>query len=429
MGEGWARAVLPGGYQADDRAGECGARRQLRHSDAAVRQSVPASAGLALVVRHRRGRQVRDGQARRNATTRFSDRRRVELDLGSTDEITAFGVGDHRALKGTVPMGILRWLEDGRRDLGYGLRTLLRTPSFTAVAVVTLALGIGSVTVIYSVVRNVLLDPFPYTDSRRMVDVVVRDASNRILRGPLPAPEFLDYQEHTTVFEDVVGTLTEPMQWVNDTGAERLSVAWMTPNGFSFLGVRPLAGRVFGPADAAADAAPVAVLNHRTWMTLFGGDPSVVGRSIVLNGQPRTIIGIMPPRFEWHVADLWIPGALSRTDPPGEQRSSRWFQARLRRGVTIKSAETEFRVLAARRATERPRDYPEGSRIQVITVIDWVVGQFRAVLYTLFAAVGLLLVIACCNVANMLLARATAREREMSVRLSLGATRGRVVRQ
>lgn len=326
-------------------------------------------------------------------------------------------------------MGILRWLEDGRRDLGYGLRTLLRTPSFTAVAVVTLALGIGSVTVIYSVVRNVLLDPFPYTDSRRMVDVVVRDASNRILRGPLPAPEFLDYQEHTTVFEDVVGTLTESMQWVNDTGAERLSVGWMTPNGFSFLGVRPLAGRVFGPADAAPDAAPVAVLNHRTWMTLFGGDPTVVGRSIVLNGQPRTIIGIMPPRFEWHVADLWIPGALSRTDPPGEQRSSRWFQARLRRGVTIKAAEAEFKVLASRRATERPRDYPEGSRIQVITVIDWVVGQFRAVLYTLFAAVGLLLVIACCNVANMLLARATAREREMSVRLSLGATRGRIVRQ
>jgi predicted permease len=319
-------------------------------------------------------------------------------------------------------------LDDLRRDIGYALRTLRRTPSFTAVAIVTLALGIGSVAVIYSVIHNVLLEPFPYPHSRRMVDVVVRDASNNVLRGALAVPEFLDYQEQATIFEDVIGTNVEQMHFVTDAGAERLFVAWLTPNGFAFLGVQPFLGRAFGQADAVPGAPLVAVMNHRTWMTMFGGDAGIVGRSITLNGEPRTIIGVMPPRFEWHVADLWIPGILNRADPAAEQ-TQRWFQARLKPGVTVKEAQTQLDVIAARRAGERPRDYPQGSFVQVITVIDWVVGRFRRVLYTLFAAVGMLLLIACCNVANMLLARASAREREIAVRAALGASRGRIVRQ
>jgi putative ABC transport system permease protein len=322
------------------------------------------------------------------------------------------------------------WLEDLRRDIGYGVRTLTRTPGFTAVAIVTLALGIGAATVIYSVVRNVVLDPFPYAHSDRMVDIVLKDASDRIIRGPyFPAPEFLDYQEQSHAFADVVGTATDAMHWVHDGGADRVVIAWMTPNGFTFLGVPPLLGRAFGAADVEPNAPPVAVLNHRSWIALFGGDPNVVGRSIVLNGESRTIVGIMPPRFEWNVADLWLPSALRRSDDPSLSRTSRAFQAQLRPGITTKQAEAELNVIAARRAVDHPQDYPPHSRIEVITVIDWVVREFRGVLYTLFGAVSLLLLIACCNVANMLLARATTREREISIRAAIGASRGRIVRQ
>ena len=322
------------------------------------------------------------------------------------------------------------WIDDARRDVGYAFRTLTRTPSFTAVAIVTLALGIGAVTVIYSVVRNVVLDPFPYSRSDRMVNVVLKDASDRVFRGPyFPASEFLDYQEQTQVFEDVVGTSLEPMHWVHDAGAERLMIAWMTPNGFTFLGVQPLLGRVFGAADVAPGAPPVAVMNHRAWIRLFAGEPSVVGRTLVLNGEPRTIVGVMPPRFEWNIADLWLPSALSRSDDPQSARGTRAFQAHLRPGVSIEEAEAQLNVVAARRSAEHPNDYPPHFRMGVITVINWVVREFRGVLYTLFGAVSLLLVIACCNVANMLLARATTREREISIRAAIGASRGRIVRQ
>ena len=203
----------------------------------------------------------------------------------------------------------------------------------------------------------------------------------------------------------------------------------MTPNGFDFLGVPPLIGRVFDHRDVAPGAPPVAVMNHRAWVTRFGADPGVIGRTLVLDGQPYTVIGVMPPRFEWNIADLWLPAAMQRSDDPQTPRGMRAFQAHLRPGVTAAEAEAQLNVVGARRAAERPNDYPQGFRFGIIPVVDWVVREFRGTLYTLFGAVSLLLVIACCNVANMLLARATIREREITIRAAIGASRGRIVRQ
>jgi putative ABC transport system permease protein len=316
------------------------------------------------------------------------------------------------------------------QDFRYGLRSIGNQPAFTTLAVLTLALGIGAATTIFSVIQNVLLDPFPYKDADRVVAIRIHDVTNPqpFGRGGLRTAEFLDYVEQNQVFEDVIGGTFEDVLMTTTEGTEQLAGGVVTPNLFQFLGVSAALGRVIGPADAGAGASPVVVIAHKMWVKHFNADPNIVGRVLTLNGVPTTVVGVMPARFTKQAADLWRTVALSRSDPQLKDRFF-LFQAKLKPGVSIAQAAADIDLVAHRYAKVDPRDYPKQFNIIVVSWVDSIVGQFRTTLYTMAAAVGLLLVIACFNVAIMLLARSTARAREMAVRASLGASRSRLIRQ
>src|SRR5262249_9171430 len=278
--------------------------------------------------------------------------------------------------------------------------------------------------------QNVLLDPFPYTDAEKVVAPMIHDLANSRPggRGMFQGAEFLDYQEQNHVFQEIIGGSFEDVLQTTGEGTEQYQGGSVTPNMFQFLGVPALFGRTLLPDDAKPGAPPVFVMAYKMWAKHYNLDPSILGRTFELNGVPTTLVGIMPARFTKLGADLWRPVALTRADPQIARRYF-MFQTRLKPGVTMQQAEADIDLLAHRLAKVYPALYPDRFKVQIVSWVDSLVGSFRKTLYTLAAAVGLLLLISCSNVANMLLSRATAREKEMAIRASLGAGRSVLVRQ
>ncbi len=314
-------------------------------------------------------------------------------------------------------------------DLRFTLRSLRKSPGFTAIAVLTLALGLGVNTTMFSIVNAVLFRGLPYEDQDSLISVNLANPERGWDRMQLSMEEFNDLRETQTSFSAISAMQSGTFNVSgNDLSPERFTGTWMTGPGLEIIGAKPKMGRWWTSDEDLANAAPVVVISEKLWQTRFGSDSRVVGQTMRVNGEVATIIGVTAGEFDYpNECDLWMPRRYNRTN---EDRDERYLQvdARLKPGVSLTAAQQEFEVIFARWKQTYPKDY-EDLEIRVALMWDNFVGQgVKKMLAIMTGAVSMVLLIACTNVANLLLVRGGARAKEMAIRAALGASRGRTLR-
>lgn len=324
------------------------------------------------------------------------------------------------------------------QDFRYAVRTLSKDRQFALLAILALAMGIGSATVIFSAIYGVVLNTFPFRDADQVTSFGIEDlvSPGNGRREFLSMPEFFDYREQTHAFSDISGEFggfnSMPLLYTDGNSTFEFNADFMSANSFAFFGVKPVVGRLVTPDDTRPGATPVFMMGYKLWRQQFNGDPRIVGTNFTLGGVSRTLVGIMPPRFRWGWADVWVPFPSDRGQVLNDAELSKysvWCVGRLKPGVSLSMAEADLNVVAHRLAKIYPNNYPKQFNVTATRLSDRVVGGFENLIYPLLGAVLLLLLIATSNVANLLLARATARTREVAIRASIGASRARLLRQ